>query len=50
MQLLLIFYSDALALSVSFVCPDLHIIFRSSGPTEIVPRRAAPPPGPGCRV
>jgi hypothetical protein len=24
MQLPLIFYSDALALSVSFVCPDLH--------------------------
>jgi hypothetical protein len=34
MQLSLIFYADALALSVSFVCPDVHISFRSSGPTK----------------
>jgi len=30
MQLPLIFHSDALALSVSFVCSDLHVIFRSA--------------------
>ena len=33
MQLPLIFHSDALALSVSFVCSDLHVIF-AFGPTK----------------